>query len=722
MVSAARQFPSPGNAIAYLWRLLLLTAALFGLTMVATWAQAEYQVGPIWPLTGLGLAVLWLGGLRWWPAVYAAQAGLSLSFGVGVVLAFGAGWVETLAAVLVLAGVKRYRVTPDFGHVRNVVRYLGVSMIVSLVPAFLFLLLMISHGRPLREGPFGAWGFYWLGEVMSFVIFTPAAVVLYQEMRSRRLRWRRTLAGLAPLALAGVLLPLADPAVRDPLFYVLMPLAVFAAAYAGVPGAVAAPVIMMLVLLAVSRLGEHGLLEVWAMAAFVGATTVTGQLLAAMAKERRRVEEKLAYQAQHDPLTGLGNRYQFEHALRDRVAGRAPEPQACLYLDLNQFKLLNDSCGHAAGDRLLETLAGELAAMMPPGALLARVGGDEFGVLLPATAADGAWNLAERLQAFLDAFRFEAGGSTFRVGAAIGITEFGGGEPDTPDAVLGRADVACNVAKVQRKGGVHVYRADDETMLSRHSAVRTISELRGAMQSGQLKVHAQHIVRVDGAVEKRHRLELLLRMEGSAPAEFLPLADRYGMMRHVDEWVLEEAATWLADSPDLALSVNISSRTLDSPDFQDSVLALQRRHGFDPGQLCLEITETVALENLLQAVRQLRSLRAAGFRLALDDFGAGVASFGYLQQLPVNEVKLDGRFVRDLANNPSSRVIVRSLVDLAAIRGLACIAEGVQSEAALRELRRLGVGYAQGFAIHRPEPLEAALASPPGTGREAAQG
>lgn len=698
--------------LAYLPRLALLSGCLLVLTLASTWAQADYQVGPIWPLTGLGLAAMWQGGLRWWPAVFIGQAALSLSFGVGPMLAFGAGWVETLSALLMLAGVQRFRVTPDFGNVNNLLRYLAVAVSVSLVPAFLFLALMTAFDRPLLEGIFGAWGFYWVGEVMSFVIFTPAAIVLHQGMRAGRIDWRKLVRGLAPLTLAGLALPFAEPALRDPLFYALLPLAVFAAAYAGVLGAMLAPVVMVLVLLALSWLGVAGLLNLWVMAAFVGTTTVTGQLLAAMARERTRVGEKLAFQAHHDVLTGLANRYHFGQRLRAMLSGSPGERHACLYLDINRFKLLNDICGHAAGDRLLETLAGELAALMPEDAVLARVGGDEFGVLLPRAGRDGAQALAERLHRLFEHFEFEAGGSSFRVEAAIGITEFGG-QPDTADTVLGRADVACNMAKSRREGGVHFYRPDDESMVRRHAAIRTISELHGALQSGRLSVHAQRIVRVDGRRERQRRFELLLRMEGSTPAEFLPLADRYGMMRHVDEWVLGEAGRVLADHPDLVLSVNISSRTLDSSEFLDQVLAVREKHGFRPSQLCLEITETTALENLLQAVHQLRALRKAGFRLALDDFGAGVASFGYLQQLPVSEVKLDGRFVRDLANNPSSRVIVRSLVELANIRGIECIAEGVQSKLALTELRKLGIAYAQGFVLHRPEPLADALQAHP---------
>lgn len=711
-----RGFPTPtlSSFLAYLVGLAAFTGLLLALTLVSTWAQADYQVGPIWPLTGLGLAAMWQGGLRWWPAVFVSQATLSFWIGAGLPLALAAGCIETLAALLMFAGIRRFRITPDFGNVRNVLRYLTGAVTVSLLPSFLFLAVMAAFNRPLLEGPFGAWGFYWVGEVMSFIIFTPAAIVLTQAFRSGQMDWQKLARGLAPLILAGVALSFAEPSLRDPLFYALLPLVVFAAAYAGIPGAMAASIVMVMVLLAFSRLGVDGLLDLWVMAAFVGTTTVTAQLLAAMARERLRVEEKLAFQAHHDALTGLANRFHFEQRLRDLLSQSDSGRHACLYLDLNRFKLLNDTCGHGTGDRLLEMLAGDLAALMPEDAVLARVGGDEFGVLLPEAGRNGTQAMVDRLQALFEHFEIDAGGSTFRVGAAIGITEFGG-QPDTPDTVLGRADVACNMAKNRHGGGVHFYRPDDENMVRRHGAIRTISELHGALQSGRLSVHAQRIDRVDDRRENRRRFELLLRMEGSTPAEFLPLADRYGMMRHVDEWVLEEAGRTLADHPDLVLSVNISSRTLDSSEFRHQVDALRERHGFRPGQLCLEITETVALENLLQAVGQLRALRKAGFRLALDDFGAGVASFGYLQQLPVNEVKLDGRFVRDLANNPSSRVIVRSLVELADIRGITCIAEGVQSELALGELRALGVVYAQGFVLHRPEPLAEVLRAHPET-------
>jgi diguanylate cyclase (GGDEF)-like protein len=496
--------PTLASCPTYLLQLAALAGFLFTLTLAATWAQADYQVGPIWPLTGLGLAAMWQGGLRWWPAVFVSQATLSFWFGVGLPLALSAGCIETLAALLMFAGVKRFRITPDFGNVRNVLRYLTGAVTVSLLPSFLFLAVMAAFDRPLLEGPFGAWGFYWVGEVLSFIIFTPAALVLTQAFRSGQMDWPKLVKGLAPLILAGLALSLADSSLRDPLFYALLPLAVFAAAFAGIPGAMAASIVMVMVLLMFSRLGVDGLLELWVMAAFVGTTTVTGQLLAAMARERLRVEEKLAFQAHHDALTGLANRFHFEQRLRDFLSYTHSGRHACLYLDLNRFKLFNDTCGHGAGDRLLEILAGDLAALMPEDAVLARVGGDEFGVLLPEAGREGTQAMVDRLQALFEHFEIDAGGSTFRVGAAIGITEFGD-QPDTPDTVLGRADVACNMAKNRREGGVHFYRPDDEDMVRRHGAIRTISELHRALQSGRLSVHAQRIERAkdDGHQQRR---------------------------------------------------------------------------------------------------------------------------------------------------------------------------------------------------------------------------
>lgn len=695
--------PPPAKLLGYLGRLVALYAALLLSTALAVVAQTGYQVVPVWPLAGLGLAAMWHGGLRWWPAIFLTQSTITAYLGVPPLLAMTGGVFQTATVVLMLTLIRRCHVNADFGHVHNVLRYIGIAAIVGMLATAVFLLTMAVVARPLQGGAISAWGFYWLAEVLSFLLLTPAALVLAQGVSTRRLDWPRLLRGSAPLVLACLILPLLSEELRNTLFYTLLPLAVIGAAVAGVPGAMVASLLMVAALLLIAGLGEHTALDLWVRAAFVGATAVTAQLLAALSRERQQVTEKLIYQAQHDPLTGLANRAHFEDKLRELLTVPSAREHACLYIDLDQFKLLNDSCGHAAGDRLLESLAGELAAAMPEHATVARIGGDEFGVLLPNAGETMAHELAISLRDRMTTVQPEMLDAPIPVSASVGITLFDT-HMDTPDMVLGRADVACYAAKDGT--GVHLFRPDDERMLRKHSVIRTISELQSAWQSGRMSVHAQRIVPI-GANESEDnwRYELLLRLEDSSPREFLPLADRYGMLRHVDEWMLAEAARLLAGRPRLHLSVNVSIRTLDSKDLYARVMEICNRYGCQPSQLCLEITETEALSNLLRAVRQLRRLRNAGFRLALDDFGAGVASFGYLDQLPVNEVKLDSRFVRDLATNPSSQVIVRSLVELAKIRGLTSTAEGVQSQTSLAELRKLGIGYVQGFAIHRPEPI-----------------
>jgi Amt family ammonium transporter len=304
---------------------------------------------------------------------------------------------------------------------------------------------------------------------------------------------------------------------------------------------------------------------------------------------------------------------------------------------------------------------------------------------------------------------------SFSVGASIGTTFFPAEGGDTADAVLGRADVACYVAKEDGRHRSHVYMPRDEAMLRWHSSLHQVSQLEMAMEGGALQLWQQAIVDISGRPSPNFS-EVLLRMTNAGDvhtsAEFLPVAQRFGLMDRIDRWVVENACRYLAESGrnDLRLSVNVSGSTLNDPSFYETVIALPDRFGFDPRRLCLEVTEGVMIHRLRQAVEAMKGLRARGFDLALDDFGAGVASFAYLQELPVTYVKIDGRIVQQLRTDPASEVIVGSLVRLARLRNIECIAEWVESEEVLDRLRTLGVRYAQGFFLHMPEPLHARIA------------
>jgi Amt family ammonium transporter len=320
--------------------------------------------------------------------------------------------------------------------------------------------------------------------------------------------------------------------------------------------------------------------------------------------------------------------------------------------------------------------------------------------------------VANAIHDALSRYRFRFGAMSFAVGVSIGITFFPAEGGDTADAVLGRADVACYVAKEDGRHRSHVYLPRDEAMLRWHSSIHQVSQLEMAMENGSLQLWGQDIIEIDGRVPASFA-EVLLRLEENGvvrtSADFLPVAQRFGMMDRIDRWVLDNACRHLAQCSDdaLRLSVNVTGSTLNDPSFYDSVAEMPDRYGFDPRRLCLEVTEGVMIHRLRQAVEAMKRLRARGFDLALDDFGAGVASFAYLQELPVTYVKIDGRIVQRLRSDPAGEVIVGSLVRIARMRSIECIAEWVEDEETMERLRVLGVRYAQGFCVHRPEPLTA---------------
>lgn len=426
----------------------------------------------------------------------------------------------------------------------------------------------------------------------------------------------------------------------------------------------------------------------------------------------RRLKEQLAQQALHDPVTGLANRRAFDAQLRrltdsiDRAA-----THALLYLDLDQFKLVNDACGHETGDRMLAALADRLRVLVPPPHLIARLGGDEFGVLLAACEEHEALALAERLRREILDFRFEAEALVFSLGASIGVTFFDG--RDSASDVMSRADIACHMAKEAGRNNIYVFRRDDAAMSAHRMEILRALDLRRLLAAGRFRLYAQRAVPLSPAAHDAPEFrEVLLRLDEDGrivtPDRFLPVAARYGLLPLLDRWVIEQAFRHLAArrNGSLVLGINVAAATLDAPGFAADVLELMRRHDIAPGTVCFEVTENVAIDKLTRAMETMRQLDGVGFRFALDDFGSGVTGFGYLQQLPVRIVKLDGRIVRALPGDASARLIAETLVALAHRRGLVCIAEGVEDEEPLAVLRELGVDYAQGLLLAAPEPLE----------------
>ncbi len=430
--------------------------------------------------------------------------------------------------------------------------------------------------------------------------------------------------------------------------------------------------------------------------------------------ESQRMTERLRWQATHDSLTGLINRYEFENRLH-RLLHSAQDGDGAgvlCYLDLDQFKLVNDTCGHVAGDELLRQLSFMLADRLAGRGTLARLGGDEFGLLLHPCGIPAARVIAEDLREAIQQFRFVWTDHIFSIGVSIGVVAIDGESPNT-EVLLSAADTACYMAKDQGRNRVQVYEADDEALQARHAEMHWVSEINRALEEDRLILYCQDIVDAVTPEPVRH-FEILLRMADEhgvirQPGSFLPAAERYNLAPSIDQWVVRRALAWIAsnDVPDDALySINLSGRSLASDGFLDTVLGEMNRHGVSPGNLCFEITETAAISNLASARAFMEALRVRGCRFSLDDFGSGLSSFNYLQNLPVDFLKIDGAFVRDIHANPVHQSIVRSMNDVGHALGMLTIAEFVENDAVIDVLRGIGVDFLQGYGYARPRPLE----------------
>ena len=430
---------------------------------------------------------------------------------------------------------------------------------------------------------------------------------------------------------------------------------------------------------------------------------------------QREMTERLRYQATHDELTGLCNRREFERCLRQALADRSDDagarPFVLMYIDLDQFKLINDLSGHTAGDQLLVQLSQAMRRHIRDGDLLARLGGDEFGLLASGVVREQADLLAEQVRACIERSTFCWLGRSYTVSASIGLVLV-----DRPGCtlkdLLAWADSACYQAKEDGRNRVCVYR-DDADATRRMGEMEWASHLRRALEQDRLLLDYQEIVPLSAGANPVTRVELLLRMradDGSviAPGVFLVAAERYGLMPAVDRWVIRTALANFANLHPCgerlqSCAINLSGASLEDEGLADFILDAIARHGVPPQRLCLEITETVAVRDLLRVVRVIERLRAAGCRIALDDFGAGMASFGYLKNLPVDVIKIDGSFVRDLGRDPMSRTIIDAVTRIGHQRGAKVVAEWVDDLGTLDLLRELGIDSAQGFALHRPE-------------------
>lgn len=427
----------------------------------------------------------------------------------------------------------------------------------------------------------------------------------------------------------------------------------------------------------------------------------------------RSLSTQLSYQARHDALTGLVNRYEFEHKTQEAIDdASAGDRMHCLaYMDLDQFKVVNDTCGHAAGDMLLRQFAENLKAKVRNADTLARLGGDEFAILLMGCDLEKAHTILEDLLDVVRNFRFTYDNRVFKVGASIGLMEIAPNKDFNLSELISAADSACYIAKQNGGNRVYSHRPEDSEIKERSNQLEWVSRIHLALEQNNFELYIQRIESLGLSLEQH--CELLIRMRGDdgtiyPPGYFLPAAERHHLMPKIDRWVVSEALSIIASKRDnfpYVCAINLSGQTLSEDGFLDYVMEQINLHGVNAKQICFEITETAVIENLNKARNFIHALRAIGCRFSLDDFGSGLSSFGYLKNLEVDFLKIDGMFVKSIVNNKIDRAMVESINNVGHVIGLHTIAEFAENDEIIQILKEIGVDYAQGYGIAKPEPF-----------------
>lgn len=435
-----------------------------------------------------------------------------------------------------------------------------------------------------------------------------------------------------------------------------------------------------------------------------------------------QLHAEVSHRAAHDSLTGLISRDEFERRLGHtlQTSLQSPNTQAVLFIDLDRFKIVNDTCGHSGGDQLLREVADLLRTVIRSSDTVARIGGDEFAVVLDACDQDSARQLAEQICQTIDNYRFAQSGQSFHIGASIGLVMLTA-HWRSVSAVMQAADSACYIAKESGRNRVYIYLDSDLGVQTRRGITNWVQRLNQALDEGRMRLYWQRIVPLHARASDQLRGEVLLRMlEGEVliePGAFLPVAERYALASRIDRWVVGEVFDWLSRSPDRlsgidSLSINLSGQSVSDPEFLQFMIERLQALRFDRRALCFEVTETSAITHMQNSIRFFDMLRSFGARVALDDFGSGMSSFTYLKNLPVDDLKIDGLFMRQLGTDSYDQATVRAICDVARATGKKTVAEGIETEEVAAILRTFGVDYGQGYLWHVPAPL-ATLLDPP---------
>jgi diguanylate cyclase (GGDEF)-like protein/PAS domain S-box-containing protein len=452
-----------------------------------------------------------------------------------------------------------------------------------------------------------------------------------------------------------------------------------------------------------------------------GKGTVTGGVLVFHdVSESRELNRRLSYHASHDILTGLVNRREFESRLeRALKSAKARElAYALLYLDLDQFKIVNDSCGHAAGDTLLHQLGNLLKAKIRWRDTLARLGGDEFGVLLESCNLDEAMQTAEALRAAISDYKFMWDDRTFRLGVSIGVVPITADNEDVA-ALLNAADSACAAAKEAGRNRIHSFQENDLDLMRRRREMQWAARINNALEEDRFELFRQTILPLQAEEEGAH-YELLLRMRDEnggiiSPGLFIEAAERYGITPAIDRWVIRNAFRWLVSDSDererlYMCSINLSGQSVGDEKFLPFVIDQFQMSGLDATKICFEITEHAAVASYSQVIRFINAIKELGCKFALDDFGTGMSSYGYLKHFPVDYLKIDGTFVKEILHDPIDREMVRSINEIGHLTRKKTIAEFAENEEIITMLRGMGIDYAQGYGVSEPKRVTRAVA------------
>ena len=429
--------------------------------------------------------------------------------------------------------------------------------------------------------------------------------------------------------------------------------------------------------------------------------------------ERRHMEHVIMHQATHDSLTGLTNRNEFDKQLNEHIydAKNYGRQHALCYLDLDRFKLVNDTSGHAAGDELLKQITGLLHTCIRSGDILGRLGGDEFGLILENCPQESAVRVAEKIINDIANYQYTFEDKTFTIGVSIGLVTLTSATDNATD-VMKQADVACYTAKDNGRNRLYIYQDEDLELIRRNDEMRWATRIEDALNNDQLHLYGQTIKPIAKNSSGMIHMEILVRMEdedGSLiePNAFIPAAERFSLMNKVDKNIINKAFCFISSlkkhpTNNIRYSINLSGNSLNDENFARYISGQLDEFKIDPDFICFEVTETAAITNLHMTRKLMAEIKALGCWFALDDFGSGLSSFEYLKNLPVDYLKIDGCFVRDMVNNKIDHAMVAAINQIGHVMGIQTIAEFVENDEIMQKLRKIGVDYAQGYAISRP--------------------